>query len=104
MDSTSTSQASNSHASKSHDGLKRIDHGVSPFSAMPVMANLAALTSERTPLVATDSATAAMPTNSAANATAVKPDADVRWFNGRPIRPLRTMRMLVTAYSPDAQS
>ncbi len=27
-----------------------------------------------------------------------------RWHDGRPIRPSRTMRMLVTAYSPDARS
>jgi 3D (Asp-Asp-Asp) domain-containing protein len=27
-----------------------------------------------------------------------------RWFDGRPIRPARTMRMRVTAYSPDEQS
>lgn len=27
-----------------------------------------------------------------------------RWFNGRPVRPARTMTMVVTAYSPDARS
>ncbi|MCZ6811129.1 MAG: 3D domain-containing protein, partial [Planctomycetota bacterium] len=27
-----------------------------------------------------------------------------RWFDGRPIRPVRTMAMLVTAYSPDERS
>lgn len=31
-------------------------------------------------------------------------DPSVRWFNGRPIRPSRTMWMKVTAYSPDARS
>jgi 3D (Asp-Asp-Asp) domain-containing protein len=31
-------------------------------------------------------------------------DASIRWFNGRPIRPGRTMWMTVTAYSPDAKS
>lgn len=31
-------------------------------------------------------------------------DPSVRWFNGRPIRPARTLRMTVTAYSPDAKS
>lgn len=30
--------------------------------------------------------------------------ADTRWFNGRPVRPTGTLRMRVTAYSPDAQS
>ena len=29
---------------------------------------------------------------------------DVRWFNGRPVRPVRTMEMKVTAYSPDHRS
>ena len=32
------------------------------------------------------------------------PDAKTRWFNGRPVRPARTMSMLVTGYSPDARS
>lgn len=31
-------------------------------------------------------------------------DASHRWFNGRPVRPARTMTMVVTAYSPDARS
>ncbi len=31
-------------------------------------------------------------------------DPNVRWFNGRPVRPLRTMWMTVTGYSPDARS
>lgn len=30
--------------------------------------------------------------------------ADTRWFNGRPVRPVRIMQMVVTAYSPDARS
>lgn len=30
--------------------------------------------------------------------------AGTRWFNGRPIRPARTITMTVTAYSPDARS
>jgi len=35
----------------------------------------------------------------------IEPKAsDVRWFNGRPIRPSRTISMLVTAYSPDERS
>jgi 3D (Asp-Asp-Asp) domain-containing protein len=34
----------------------------------------------------------------------VESTPDVRWFNGRPVRPARTMSMLVTAYSPDAAS
>ena len=30
--------------------------------------------------------------------------ADIRWFDGRPIRPVKSIRMRVTAYSPDARS
>lgn len=29
---------------------------------------------------------------------------DTRWFDGRPVRPARTIEMLVTAYSPDRAS
>lgn len=29
---------------------------------------------------------------------------EIRWFNNRPIRPVRTMSMIVTAYSPDERS
>lgn len=29
---------------------------------------------------------------------------EIRWFDGRPIRPARVLRMRVTAYSPDEQS
>ncbi len=31
-------------------------------------------------------------------------DPSIRWFNGRPVRPARTLWMQVTAYSPDARS
>lgn len=31
-------------------------------------------------------------------------DANIRYFNGRPVRPARTMTMVVTAYSPDERS
>ena len=30
--------------------------------------------------------------------------SETRWFNGRPVRPARTLSMLVTAYSPDERS
>jgi len=29
---------------------------------------------------------------------------EIRWFNGRPVRPVRTLQMKVTAYSPDHRS
>lgn len=31
-------------------------------------------------------------------------DTGIRWYNGRPVRPARTISMKVTAYSPDAAS
>lgn len=31
-------------------------------------------------------------------------DDSMRWFNGRPVRPVRTLKMTVTAYSPDERS
>ena len=31
-------------------------------------------------------------------------DPKVRWFNGRPVRPAKTMWMTITGYSPDARS
>ncbi len=36
--------------------------------------------------------------------TSLEPDTSVRWFNGRPVRPARTITMKVTAYSADAAS
>lgn len=32
------------------------------------------------------------------------PTDEIRWFDGRPVRPVRTQWMTVTAYSPDAAS
>lgn len=37
------------------------------------------------------------------DAQPIWPD-DTRWFDGRPVRPVRTIEMVVTAYSPDARS
>lgn len=34
----------------------------------------------------------------------INPDHNVRWFNGRMVRPVRVVRMKVTAYSPDQRS
>lgn len=36
--------------------------------------------------------------------TGLAESADLRYFNGRPVRPARTIRMVVTAYSPDEKS
>ncbi|MFT3684183.1 MAG: 3D domain-containing protein [Phycisphaerales bacterium] len=40
----------------------------------------------------------------AATTPAKKSDLTTRWFNGRPVRPAKTITMLVTAYSPDEKS
>ncbi|MGD1916444.1 MAG: 3D domain-containing protein [Phycisphaerales bacterium] len=40
----------------------------------------------------------------AALTQAAPADTTTRWFNGRPVRPARTITMRVTAYSPDAAS
>jgi 3D (Asp-Asp-Asp) domain-containing protein len=40
----------------------------------------------------------------AASNAAIQIDENIRWYNGRPVRPARTMIMTVTAYSPDARS
>jgi 3D (Asp-Asp-Asp) domain-containing protein len=39
-----------------------------------------------------------------AEADPIANDPGILWFNNRPIRPARTLRMLVTAYSPDERS
>jgi len=44
---------------------------------------------------------AATPDSGGTSSAAV---GDLRWFNGRPVRPVRTITMVVTAYSPDARS
>jgi 3D (Asp-Asp-Asp) domain-containing protein len=44
------------------------------------------------------------PVAPATRAAVVRTDPNLRWFNGRPVRPARTMWMTVTAYSPDEKS
>lgn len=59
---------------------------------------------------ATDNATdtpapsVAPATQPASPADALASDPNIRWFDGRPVRPARTIEMVVTAYSPDARS
>lgn len=53
------------------------------------------------PLAESDESPAGEP---ALEASSLVDDLSVRWFNGRAIRPVRTMMMTVTAYSPDARS
>ena len=73
--------------------------------ALPMVACTAALTGAASGWLMTDPALTQPPMQTApASITQTEPDWDVPSFNGRPVRPSRTVRMLVTAYSPDAQS
>lgn len=85
-------------------------HEISPLAVVTeagLVARPVALDSEvdqpaADPLAAEpEPAPAAAPTTLPANAIA---DPTIRFFNGRPVRPARTMRMEVTGYSPDARS
>jgi 3D (Asp-Asp-Asp) domain-containing protein len=51
-----------------------------------------------------EAAPAPEPVAAPAPALVKRADPNLRWFNGRPIRPARTMTMVVTGYSPDARS
>ncbi len=53
-------------------------------------------------LAALEAATIERPGAEAATSTV--PDGAVRWFDGKRVRPVRTIWMKVTAYSPDARS
>lgn len=61
------------------------------------------------PVLMRDTVAATVPTQPATDSFEPSPaphssDPDVRWFNGRPVRPGKSIDMLVTAYSPDAKS
>ena len=62
----------------------------------------------KAPIGASESPATPMPRETLKPRSEVAPtivaDRSIRWFNGRPIRPVRTMMMTVTAYSPDARS
>lgn len=64
---------------------------------LPLVAVAATAAPTRTP---TADSPAAEPPQTPSAAT----DPDLRYFDGRPVRPVRTIRMRVTAYSPDEQS
>ncbi len=53
---------------------------------------------------AVEAVAAAFPTARVESVTPWEQPADIRWFNGRPVRPVKTITFLVTAYSPDARS
>lgn len=86
--------------------------------ALPAVASLermAVPSIESQPTNAADETVAELATNGHAAATTtmiiesdlpvpVAEASETRWFNGRPVRPARTITMLVTAYSPDARS
>ena len=73
--------------------------------ALPMVACTAALTGAASGWRMTDPALTQPPVQTAPTSnTQTEPDWVVPSFNGRPVRPARTVRMLVTAYSPDARS
>lgn len=53
---------------------------------------------------ALDEETAAAPEGLPADLAKYASDPEIRWFDGRPVRPARKMWMVVTGYSPDARS
>jgi len=73
--------------------------------ATPLLAidRVAALTPQPTDADASPDSTTGTVSN-AAPGRGVRADTEVRWFNGRPVRPARTLWMTVTAYSPDHRS
>lgn len=83
---------------------------VSPMAAItPPQAMQTQPAQERPSTEATIDAAAVQPAALATPAFAslagdVEPDTSLRWFNGRPVRPARTITMKVTAYSADAAS
>lgn len=64
---------------------------------LPAADPLAAIHTVDTSDTRDEDAASALPANAIA-------DTSIRYFNGRPIRPARTIRMKVTAYSPDERS
>jgi len=64
---------------------------------LPLVAVAATAAPTRTP-------TADSPSAEPSQAPSAALDPDIRYFDGRPVRPVRTIRMRVTAYSPDEQS
>lgn len=79
---------------------------------LPMVETIASASQGRTNharvIPASTTATNANTTNTLAttahNAEGHGTDVNHRWFNGRPVRPARTMTMVVTAYSPDWRS
>ena len=73
--------------------------------ALPMVVCTAALTGAASGWLMTDPALTPPPVQTTpASITQTESDWVVPSFNGRPVRPARTVRMLVTAYSPDARS
>ncbi len=73
--------------------------------ALPMVACTAVLTGAASGWLMTDPVLTPPPVQTApTSVTQTEPDWDAPSFNGRPVRPSRTVRMMVTAYSPDARS
>ena len=88
-------------------GLQAMGRRAEPAQADPVQGPDAPTVAKRvapsvsaTPAAAPTSGLTSGPAQ-AVETTGEEPE---RWFNGRPIRRVRTLRMRVTAYSPDARS
>lgn len=69
----------------------------------PTSSSVIGLRDVMSPL-ASDIAPSSLPSSLPPGTAALATDPSVRWFNGRPARPLRSIWMRVTAYSPDSRS
>lgn len=81
--------------------LASVDQPAGIRTAVMPVANIAAVV-EEAPVVADDIPTPAEAER--AERLLERKAEQVRWFNGRPVRPARVVWMTVTAYSPDARS
>src|SRR4029450_1282381 len=79
---------------------------MAPVAGLATGAFVTSQSSPRTLLTAVDDMPLGQPQDSPAVESSASPqsNSEIHWFNGRPVRPVRTMSMLVTAYSPDARS
>ncbi len=83
-----------------------ISSTIAPIApAAPSIEAPVALSEVRDPLVEVVApAPVIVPVAAPVETTKYAASTDIRYFNGRPIRPARTIRMSVTAYSPDEKS
>lgn len=86
---------------------ERIDAATDIPAILPVAGEVTHSVAIDPPAATAEITTAAKPVAAQPSAE-VKPEkvwpADTRWFDGRPVRPARTVWMTVTGYSPDERS